>query len=364
MMNRFIRGMFYFVFTVFGGMVGMRVAQYNAHYYLSLSEKARMYNLWAMIGVGALVGIIIAPYTASLFLKIVDKVVLSLQRLTLQEVILGAIGLIFGLIISFFFSIPVNVLPLDEIPMVGIYLKPILVFFITIFFSYLGVYFGTRTVVVHNFGHLFTAPGKTLTSRLAKGYKILDTSVIIDGRIADISKSGFIEGNMLVPKFILDEVQQLADSADSNRRNRGRRGLDILHWLREHASLEVWEKDYADLAVDGKLIKLAQELGGILLTTDYNLNKVAQLQGIKVLNINELANALKPVVLPGESMKITIIKEGKEANQGVGYLDDGTMVVVENARRNTGEQLDIEVTSVIQTVAGKMIFAKKKQEVN
>ncbi|MCL5038090.1 MAG: TRAM domain-containing protein [Chloroflexi bacterium] len=360
-MNKFIRGMFYFLFIVFGGMVGMRIAQYNTSFYMGLSEKGRLYNYWGMIGTCALIGLIIAPYIAQLFLKGVDKVVMSLQRLSLQEVILGAIGLIFGLIISFFFYLPINMLPLDEIPVIGFYLKPILIIFLTIFFSYLGIYFGTRTVVVHNFGQLFTAQGKKGTQGIGKNYKILDTSAIIDGRIADIAKAGFIEGNMTVPKFVLDEVQQLADSADGNRRNRGRRGLDILHILRKNEGLDIWEKDYPDITVDGKLIKLAQELNGVLLTTDYNLNKVAQLQGIKVLNVNELANALKPVVLPGEVMTTTIIKEGKESNQGVGYLDDGTMVVVENARRSIGEKLDVEVTSVIQTVAGKMIFAKIKQ---
>ena len=192
-------------------------------------------------------------------------------------------------------------------------------------------------------------------------YRILDTSVIIDGRIADICETGFVDGTLVVPQFVLKELQQVADSADSLRRNRGRRGLDILQRIQKMAGLDVIisDMDFPDVReVDLKLIELAKSLQGKIVTNDFNLNKVAQLRGVEVLNINELANSLKPVVLPGETMKVFILKEGKEYNQGVAYLDDGTMVVVDNARSMIGKTIDVVVTSVLQTTAGKMIFGR------
>lgn len=194
-----------------------------------------------------------------------------------------------------------------------------------------------------------------------KRYKILDTSVIIDGRIADVCEAGFLDGTLVVPQFVLKELQLVADSADSLKRNRGRRGLDILQKMQKMAGVEVVvsDLDFPELRdVDLKLIELARTLQGKIVTNDFNLNKVAQLRGVPVLNINELANALKPVVLPGEFMKVFIIKEGKEYNQGVAYLDDGTMVVVDNARKMISKNIDIVVTSVLQTTAGKMIFGR------
>jgi uncharacterized protein YacL len=191
--------------------------------------------------------------------------------------------------------------------------------------------------------------------------KLLDTSVIIDGRIADIAESGFLEGSFLVPQFILRELQMVADSADSIRRNRGRRGLDIVQRLQKapRISLELISDDAADVReVDLKLVEVAKRRKAKIVTNDFNLNKVAQVHGVEVLNINELANVLKPVVLPGETMRVFILKEGKEYNQGVAYLDDGTMVVVDNAKRLISKTIDITVTSVLQTTAGKMIFGK------
>ncbi|MGI4790020.1 MAG: PIN/TRAM domain-containing protein [Janthinobacterium lividum] len=191
--------------------------------------------------------------------------------------------------------------------------------------------------------------------------KILDTNVIIDGRVADICRTGFIEGPIYVPGFVLDELQHIADSADSLKRARGRRGLDILNQMRTELDMMVRTYDNTDPGdrdeVDAKLVKLAKKLNGKIVTNDYNLNKVAELQGVPVLNINELANAVKPIVLPGEEMLVTIIKEGKEQNQGVAYLEDGTMIVVEGGRRRIGETLPVVTSSVLQTVAGKMIFA-------
>jgi uncharacterized protein YacL len=194
-----------------------------------------------------------------------------------------------------------------------------------------------------------------------RSHKILDTSVIIDGRIADIAETGFLDGVIVIPQFVLRELQLVADSADSMKRNRGRRGLDILQRIQKIATLQVQivEDDFpAVREVDLKLIELAKVYESKIVTNDFNLNKVAQLQGVAVLNINELANSLKPIVLPGEIMKVFILKEGKEYNQGVAYLDDGTMVVVDNARKMIGKNIDISVTSVLQTTAGKMIFGK------
>jgi uncharacterized protein YacL len=198
-------------------------------------------------------------------------------------------------------------------------------------------------------------------SRPQKRYRILDTSVIIDGRIADIVETGFLDGTLVVPQFVLKELQYVADSSDALKRNRGRRGLDILHRIRKMAGVEVVISDIdfpAVKEVDLKLIELARTMKGRIVTNDFNLNKVAQLRGVEVLNINEVANSLKPVVLPGESMTVFVIKEGKEYNQGVAYLDDGTMVVVDNARTKIGKNLDIVVTSVLQTTAGRMIFGR------
>lgn len=208
--------------------------------------------------------------------------------------------------------------------------------------------------------------GKAISTNILRP-KILDTNVIIDGRIADICKAGFIEGPIYIPRFVLEELQQIADSSDSLKRARGRRGLDILNQMQQEMSLKIETYDSGNgeaypEEVDGKLVELAKDINGIIVTNDYNLNKVAALHGIGVLNVNELANAMKPVVLPGEMMSTAIIKEGKEQNQGVGYLDDGTMIVVEGGRKHVGETLDVVVTSVLQTAAGKMIFANIRSD--
>ncbi|MDH7600772.1 MAG: TRAM domain-containing protein [Armatimonadota bacterium] len=208
------------------------------------------------------------------------------------------------------------------------------------------------------------APEKLGERRFSKP-KLLDTNVIIDGRIADICRTGFLEGPVYVPRFVLDELQLIADSSDSLKRARGRRGLEILNQMQKEIGLEI--PDFPGIGaagdVDARLVSAAQQLGGVIVTNDYNLNRVAELQGVEVLNINELANALKPVVLPGEEMRVTIVKEGKERDQGVAYLDDGTMIVVEGAKKLIDQTLDIVVTSVLQTVQGKMIFGKIKEPV-
>jgi uncharacterized protein YacL len=229
---------------------------------------------------------------------------------------------------------------------------------ILLVFPYLGIVMGARKgewLEPARLVSLFRNAGPM------KRYRILDTSVIIDGRIADICETGFIDGTLVIPQFVLKELQLVADSADSMKRNRGRRGLDILQKIQKMSGLDVTisDVDFPEVReVDLKLIELARSLEGKIVTNDFNLNKVAQLRGVQVLNINELANALKPVVLPGEFMKVFILKEGKEYNQGVAYLDDGTMVVVDNARRMISRNIDVVVTSVLQTTAGKMIFGR------
>ncbi|HET9415780.1 MAG TPA: PIN domain-containing protein [Pseudolabrys sp.] len=223
---------------------------------------------------------------------------------------------------------------------------------------YLGLVMGARKgewLEPSNLIGLFRSAGPR------RRYKVLDTSVIIDGRIADICETGFVDGTLVIPQFVLKELQLVADSSDSMKRNRGRRGLDILQKVQKMSGVDVTvsDVDFPDVReVDLKLIELARTLQGKIVTNDFNLNKVAQLRGVEVLNINELANALKPVVLPGELMKVFILKEGKEYNQGVAYLDDGTMVVVDNARKLIGKTIDVVVTSVLQTTAGKMIFGR------
>jgi uncharacterized protein YacL len=223
---------------------------------------------------------------------------------------------------------------------------------------YLGLVIGGRKgdwLKPENIIGLFRSTGPR------KRFKILDTSVIIDGRIADICETGFMDGTLVIPQFVLKELQLVADSSDSMKRNRGRRGLDILQKIQKMSGVDVMisDMDFPEIReVDLKLIELGRALQGKIVTNDFNLNKVAQLRGVEVLNINELANSLKPVVLPGEIMKVFILKEGKEYNQGVAYLDDGTMVVVDNARKMIGRTIDVVVTSVLQTTAGKMIFGR------
>jgi uncharacterized protein YacL len=227
---------------------------------------------------------------------------------------------------------------------------------------YLGLVLGAR------FGK-DTIPGGNVGASASTGSgvspKVLDTSVIIDGRVADLCETGFLEGTFLVPHFILNELQHIADSSDSLKRARGRRGLDILNKIQKMGELDVRiiEEDFPQVKeVDAKLVVLAKKVGGRIITNDLNLNKVAELQGVRVLNINELCNALRPVVLPGETIRVFVLKEGKEAGQGVAYLDDGTMIVVDNARRCIGRNVDVIVTSVLQTTAGRMIFTRLKEE--
>jgi len=275
---------------------------------------------------------------------------------SLKAVIGAAIGSILGIVGASLISVVIGRMTLD--PATNTFAQVM----VLILMTYVGLVCGANKAEYLD----LSALGGILSDRNSKkAYKVLDTSVIIDGRVADICKTGFLEGTLTVPHFVLRELQQIADSADSIKRNRGRRGLDILDKVKQvpGITVQIVEKDYPDVKeVDLKLIELAKELGAKIVTNDFNLNKVSQLRGVDVLNINELANALKPVVLPGETMKVFILKEGKEYNQGVAYLDDGTMVVVDNARRMIGKTIATQVTSVLQTTAGKMIFGRFPEE--
>ena len=278
-------------------------------------------------GVGALLGLAIVIFEW------------RLESVSLKRLIGAAIGSVLGIFGAYLFAVVIR----NSISLM----------------AYVGLIVGANKGDLLNLSALGGIFGGEKQSR--KSYKILDTSVIIDGRIADIAETGFLDGIIVTPQFVLRELQLVADSADSLKRNRGRRGLDILQRLQKMAlvQIQIVEDDFpAVREVDLKLIELAKLYEGKIITNDFNLNKVAQLQGVAVLNINELANSLKPIVLPGETMKVFILKEGKEYNQGVAYLDDGTMVVVDNARKMIGKTIDISVTSVLQTTAGKMIFGK------
>ena len=315
-------------------------------------------GIWFSILGGAIAGLIFYFITPSVIQNIRRFAVLFESRIKMiptRDIILGVCGLVIALLIGVLLNFP-----LGRIPWVGPYLSLL----VTLVLMYLGVtlILNRKDEFLFLTSHFARRPASSHGKKPGSG-KILDTSVIIDGRILDISKTGFLEGEIRVPVFVLEELRHIADSSDLLKRNRGRRGLDILNKMQKERDMEIKivNKDYDDVAeVDSKLVKLALDEGSVILTNDFNLNKVCELQGVAVLNINELANAVKPVVLPGEEMLAHIIKDGKESGQGVAYLDDGTMIVVEGGRRFIGETIEVLVTSVLQTAAGRMIFAKPK----
>jgi uncharacterized protein YacL len=304
----------------------------------------------------AALGLFITPWlTTRPFSWVRSKI----RQLPAHQLVAAIIGLIIGLIVAALLAGPLSLLP-------GI-LGKVLPFIGAIIFGYLGM--AVLTVRQQDIVNLISGrlPSKGIGLRRDNAGNppvLLDTSVIIDGRIADISRTGFISGTMLIPRFVLNELQHIADSSDMLRRNRGRRGLDMLNKLQKESvvPIRIDDMDVEEAhEVDDKLVMLAKKLRCPIVTNDYNLNRVAELQGVTVLNINELANAVKTVLLPGESMKVRIIQEGKELGQGVGYLDDGTMVVVENGRRHINRTIEVVVTKVLQTSAGRMIFARLEQ---
>ena len=321
---------------------------------------------------GGVSGWLLSPFLIrklKLFSIFVEK---QLGIMPVPDVIAGAAGLAIGLIIANLLSYS-----FAKIPVIGDYIP--VVFSIIIGYLGLHVTIKKRSEISSLFDAIpnkFRSHAKVESEKVEEipleipkietgstNYKLLDTSVIIDGRIADICETGFLEGTLLIPGFVLEELQHIADSADSLKRIRGRRGLDILQRIRTGSKIhvEIGNTDYPEIQeVDAKLVRLASEVNGKILTNDFNLNKVAQLRGVEVLNINELSNAVKPVVIPGETMLVQVVKDGKEPGQGVAYLDDGTMIVVENGHRHLNRKISVEVTSALQTAAGRMIFARPR----
>ncbi|HVA93040.1 MAG TPA: PIN domain-containing protein [Chloroflexota bacterium] len=292
-----------------------------------------------------------------------DRAGRLLQDAPMEDLVVGALGLGLGLILGAFLAFPLSHLPYPA----GMWLPLLALVVVTALFTQVAI---SRRADVRTFLMTRSAPiagPATEPEPPPRQRVLLDTSAIIDGRIADISATGFISGELVVPRFILDELQHIADSPDLLRRNRGRRGLDMLNRMSKDSTtpVSVLDLDAKDIAeVDGKLVQIAKRCGCSIITNDFNLNRVAELQGVLVLNVNQLANAVKPVVLPGEEMAVHIIQQGKEINQGVGYLDDGTMIVVEDGQRFLNRDVDIIVTRVLQTVAGRMIFAHPKAHGN
>jgi len=308
----------------------------------------------------AVLGLLIGFTLAGVIFRQLVELASNLSRIPAPDKVAGVLGLIIGLVLTGLLSRFVLFIPR---------LGPFLLLLLGVACIYLGgsIAMSMKEELSFFIPNLVGGGGQGRDRvRIGSRIKLLDTNVIIDGRIADICRTGFVEGPIYIPGFVLEELHLIADSADSLKRNRGRRGLDILNQMQDELKTLVKVHDHYEIpmsdseGVDVKLVKLAKHLDAVIVTNDFNLNKVAQLQGISVLNVNELANAVKPIVLPGEEMSVTIVKEGKEVNQGVAYLDDGTMVVVEDGRRHIGETLSVIVTSVLQTVAGKMIFGNPR----
>ncbi len=349
------------VLRIVGAGVGLALGYIGALYlfFAAPADLKQFYVLALALlsGVAFLLG-------TPLFTTVPFRAVLHrLQQLSTADVVAGAIGLLLGLIAAALLTVP-----LRELPAVGNF-APALVSF---FFAYVGAWIMMlRKKDIANYFGAFnrrpvTAANPILAAEAAVAIAVergilVDTSAIIDGRIADIAQTGFVEGTLLVPRFVLNELQHIADNADALRRARGRRGLEILNRMQKDSSvtIQISDLDVENTPeVDGKLIKLARQHRYAILTNDYNMNRVAELQGVRVLNINSLANALKPMLLPGETMEAHVIQEGKEINQGVAYLDDGTMVVVENGRQHMNHTVTVLVTRVLQTAQGRMIFAQ------
>ncbi|MBI4974220.1 MAG: TRAM domain-containing protein [Candidatus Omnitrophica bacterium] len=327
----FLRAFFIILSTIVGYYIGALLGDFNIQWALS----------------GAIFGFI-----GSVVIVILE---VGMRRLSIRNLSAAVFGLIFGFFMAWILTSVLKLIPMDIKLFSSIQITLILVF------CYLGMIIAMRGKDEFN---LIIPYVKFARQDKKEDIILLDTSVIIDGRIADICQTRFIEGRLVIPRFVLKELQQIADSDDSLKRNRGRRGLDILNKIQKNSSLDVriHEEDFPEIKdVDAKLVKLAKVLSAKIFTNDFNLNKIAELQGISVLNINELANTLRPVVLPGETMEARIVKEGKEHNQGVAYLDDGTMVVIDNSRHLIGSVVKIVVTSVLQTSAGRMIFGKLEE---
>jgi len=333
---------------------------------INLSSSPWLNNPYTSVAIGAILLFLLSFSLSDYCVRLINWMEDVLFKIPAADLFFGTLGLIVGLIVAYFVGFAIERI---NIPIITDFLPIIL----SIILGYLGFRVGFKKR--EELSQIFSKSG--VGSKKKPGdngqsapqekplYKLLDTSVIIDGRIADIATTGFIEGVLVVPQFVLTELQHIADSSDSLKRTRGRRGLDMLKRLQDGKSVKVMisEEDFDDVQeVDLKLVRLAKKMGAKILTNDFNLNKVCELHHVQVLNINELANAVKPVVIPGEDMQVVVIKDGKEQNQGVAYLDDGTMIVIEGGRNYIGQAITVTVTSVLQTSAGRMIFAKPKDE--
>ncbi|KAB8127744.1 PIN/TRAM domain-containing protein [Gracilibacillus oryzae] len=311
---------------------------------------------------GAIIFFILSLWCTEFIVSFFNWFEEKLLKAPVADLLFGSLGIILGLIIAYFLNEPIQAIGIKIV-------SQVLPIFLSVLFAYFGFQVGFKRR--DEFLNLLTITRKDKkkassveeTATDMPKPKILDTSVIIDGRIADICQTSFLEGTIIIPQFVLEELQHIADSSDALKRNRGRRGLDILNRIQKdlQINVEIYEGDFEEIQeVDSKLVKLAKVMNGIVVTNDFNLNKVCEFQKVSVLNINDLANAVKPIVLPGEELVVQVIKDGKEQNQGVAYLDDGTMIVVEEGKSYIGKTIDVIITSVLQTSAGRMIFAKPK----
>ncbi|EKQ52123.1 MULTISPECIES: PIN/TRAM domain-containing protein [unclassified Clostridium] len=364
MLKKILRGIFSVIGLIIGYFISdilLTIPQISGLTYLSTTITRIAFFIVVSLIFG-LILYIISPLIYKGISNLIEYIEKSMQKMSITEIIYGTIGAIITLILMTFIAKPIN-----DISVIG----PILLILLNILAAIIGAEIMIKkkediTALLVNIKRPAIREKKvkeTVKESTAGIPKVLDTSVIIDGRIFDICETGFIEGPLVIPNFVLDELRHISDSSDSLKRNRGRRGLDILNKIQKELSIEtqIVDDDFPKIAeVDAKLLKLAQKMEGKVITNDYNLNKVAEFQGVPVLNINELSNAIKPVVLPGEEMIIDIVKDGKESSQGVAYLEDGTMIVVEGGRKYIGQTTDVIVTSVLQTAAGRMIFAKPK----
>ncbi|MDI7743260.1 PIN/TRAM domain-containing protein [Lysinibacillus fusiformis] len=361
MLKRVIQIAFLFI----GGALGF-VFLPPLYEFINLSSNPWLNNPYVSVSLGAILLFVLSFALSDYFVKLIVWMEGILFKVPAADLLFGSLGLIVGLMVAFLIGFALERI---QIPIITDFVPVIL----SILLGYLGfrVGFTKRDELSQMFSKSNPSQKKKASDTAAiqteekQLYKLLDTSVIIDGRIADISSTGFIEGVLIVPQFVLTELQHIADSSDTLKRTRGRRGLDILKKLQDErvTTVQISEEDFEDVQeVDLKLVRLAKKMGAQILTNDFNLNKVCDLHHVQVLNINDLANAVKPVVIPGEDMQVVVIKDGKEQNQGVAYLDDGTMIVVEGGRSYIGQAITVTVTSVLQTSAGRMIFAKPKDE--
>ena len=364
MFNKILRVVFTIIGLVLGYIFGDALLQIPVISEISfLQGTGSLLFLILCILLFGFIFMIAAPIIQKKITNLIDYTEKGMQSMSATEIIYGFVGAVIPVLIMSLIGLPIMSLP-------G-FAGPLLYVLFDIIVAIIGADFAIkrREEIANMIAGLKkgTTREKKTKKENKKIAKVLDTSVIIDGRIFDICQTGFVEGPLVIPNFVLDELRHISDSADSLKRNRGRRGLDILNKIQKELDIEteIWEGDSKEIKeikeVDAKLLKLAQNLGGKVVTNDYNLNKVAEVQGVPVLNINELANAIKPIVLPGEVMRVIVVKDGKEHSQGIGYLDDGTMIVVEGGKKFIGESIQVLVTSVLQTAAGRMIFAKPKE---